>query len=71
MRKPNTSVCNKYSWLVAQPYEKVLITCLMAVTVITKNNGRPLVTGLVGVSTITCVGSKRKVSIWKPIMGER
>lgn len=29
-------------------------TCLMAVTVITKKSGRPLVTGLVGVSTITC-----------------
>ena len=29
------------------------LTCLMAVTVITKNKGRPLVTGLVGVSTIT------------------
>lgn len=30
------------------------LTCLIAVTVITKNKGRPLVTGLVGVSTITC-----------------
>lgn len=30
-----------------------LLTCLMAVTVMTKNKGRPLVTGLVGVSTIT------------------
>lgn len=28
-------------------------TCLMAVTVMTKNRGKPLVTGLVGVSTIT------------------
>lgn len=30
-----------------------VLTCLMAVTVMTKNKGRPLVTGLVGVSTIT------------------
>lgn len=29
-------------------------TCLIAVTVMTKKSGRPLVTGLVGVSTITC-----------------
>lgn len=29
-------------------------TCLMAVTVMTKKRGRPLVIGLVGVSTITC-----------------
>lgn len=29
------------------------LTCLIAVTVMTKNKGRPLVTGLVGVSTIT------------------
>lgn len=28
-------------------------TCLMAVTVITKKSGSPLVTGLVGVSTVT------------------
>lgn len=33
--------------------EGALLTCLMAVTVMTKNKGRPLVTGLVGVSTIT------------------
>ena len=30
------------------------LTCLMAVTVMTKNSGRPLVTGLVGVSIISC-----------------
>lgn len=29
-------------------------TCFMAVTVITKKRGRPLVTGLVGVSMISC-----------------
>lgn len=29
-------------------------TCLMDVTVITKKRGRPLVTGLVGVSIISC-----------------
>lgn len=32
---------------------KQSLTCLIAVTVMTKNKGRPLVTGLVGVSTIT------------------
>lgn len=31
----------------------IQLTCLMAVTVMTKNKGKPLVTGLVGVSTIT------------------
>jgi len=31
----------------------IQLTCLMAVTVMTKNRGKPLVTGLVGVSTIT------------------
>lgn len=31
-----------------------VFTCLIAVTVMTKKSGRPLVTGLVGVSTITC-----------------
>lgn len=35
------------------------LTCLIAVTVITKNKGRPLVTGLVGVSTITYWGKKK------------
>lgn len=30
-----------------------IFTCLMAVTVITKKSGSPLVTGLVGVSTVT------------------
>lgn len=35
-------------------------TCFMAVTVITKKRGRPLVTGLVGVSMISCKeGEKR------------
>lgn len=37
------------------------LTCLMAVTVMTKNNGRPLVTGLVGVSTITCRREHQKL----------
>lgn len=36
------------------------LTCLIAVTVITKNKGRPLVTGLVGVSTITYQGGKKQ-----------
>lgn len=30
------------------------LTCLMAVTVMTKNRGSPLVTGEVGVSIISC-----------------
>lgn len=30
------------------------LTCLMAVTVMTKNSGNPLVIGLVGVSMINC-----------------
>lgn len=33
-------------------------TCFMAVTVITKKRGRPLVTGLVGVSMISCKGER-------------
>lgn len=33
--------------------EHAVVTCLIAVTVMTKNSGKPLVTGLVGVSTIT------------------
>lgn len=43
------------------------LTCLMAVTVITKNRGRPLVTGLVGVSTITYLGRGRQ----KTVISER
>lgn len=39
------------------------LTCLIAVTVITKNKGRPLVTGLVGVSTITYWGNERNVML--------
>lgn len=34
-------------------------TCFMAVTVITKKRGRPLVTGLVGVSMISCKGEEQ------------
>lgn len=40
-----------------------VLTCLMAVTVITKNKGKPLVTGLVGVSTITCRGGEIHYSL--------
>lgn len=32
----------------------------MAVTVITKKRGRPLVTGLVGVSMMSCKGKKQE-----------
>lgn len=35
-------------------------TCFMAVTVITKKRGRPLVTGLVGVSMISCKGEEQR-----------
>lgn len=35
-------------------------TCFMAVTVITKKRGRPLVTGLVGVSMISCRGEGQR-----------
>lgn len=35
-------------------------TCFMAVTVITKKRGRPLVTGLVGVSMISCKGEGQR-----------
>lgn len=39
------------------------LTCLMAVTVMTKNRGRPLVTGLVGVSMMSCAeGAAESVS---------
>lgn len=41
----------------------IRLTCLIAVTVITKNKGRPLVTGLVGVSTITYWGEKINVML--------
>lgn len=37
----------------------------MAVTVITKKRGRPLVTGLVGVSMMSCEGSRRKKKVEK------
>lgn len=42
---------------------KIFHTCFMAVTVITKNNGSPLVTGLVGVSIISCIKKERMQSI--------
>lgn len=38
------------------------LTCFMAVTVITKKRGRPLVTGEVGVSIINC-GCRRNSSL--------
>ena len=38
----------------SSPPASAELTCLMAVTVMTKNSGRPLVTGLVGVSIISC-----------------
>lgn len=43
--------------------QKIFHTCFMAVTVITKNNGSPLVTGLVGVSIISCIKKERMQSI--------
>lgn len=39
---------------------RVCPTCFMAVTVITKKRGRPLVTGLVGVSMISCKGGEEE-----------
>lgn len=38
----------------SREYVYVGPTCFMAVTVITKKRGRPLVTGLVGVSMMSC-----------------
>lgn len=44
----------------------------MAVTVITKKRGRPLVTGLVGVSMISCKGDRRKMQgEWRRGQGGR
>lgn len=47
-----------FSWT----YKHICVhpTCLMAVTVITKKRGRPLVTGLVGVSMMSCKGKKQE-----------
>lgn len=39
------------------------LTCFIAVTVMTKNKGRPLVTGLVGVSTITYAKKKQNTCL--------
>lgn len=48
----------------------VSLTCLMAVTVMTKKRGSPLVTGLVGVSMINCEDKRARSNLentcWQP-----
>lgn len=49
----NLEICVSFESILEEIRQEVLRTCFMAVTVITKNNGSPLVIGLVGVSIIS------------------